>query len=92
MIHYIDKDTLLKEIEKLKCNLCPDFYEYNYDAAKVELLEKIENFINTIKVKDVDFHKELLSFYRHTNDSGSEIALAKYFYELGLKEQKGKEI
>ena len=33
----------------------------------------------------IDIHKELLSFYRHTNDSGSEIALAKHFFELGFK-------
>jgi hypothetical protein len=53
MEQYISKSALVAGIEKLKCNLCPDFYEYNYDAAKVELLEKIENFINTLKVKEV---------------------------------------
>ena len=55
----IDKAALVAEIEKLKYNLCPDFYEYNYDAAKVELLEKIENFIDTLEAKVVDELKEV---------------------------------
>jgi hypothetical protein len=58
MEQYIDKSALVAEIEKLKCNLCPDFYEYNYDAAKVELLEKIEILINNLEVKEVDLEKE----------------------------------
>jgi hypothetical protein len=91
MIHYIDKDTLLKEIEKLKCNLCPDFYEYNYDAAKVELLEKIENFINTLKVKEVDLEKELRDFVVGDIDD-YDMGLAKHFFELGLKAQKGENV
>ena len=54
----IDKGALVAEIEKLERDLYPNFYEYNYDAAKVELLEKIENFINTLEVKEVDIEEE----------------------------------
>jgi hypothetical protein len=91
MIHYIDKDTLLKEIEKLKCNLCPDFYQYNYDAAKVELLEKIEILINNLKGKNVDFIKEFYAFSEKHKlmDKGIEFAdiekTASFFFQLGLK-------
>jgi hypothetical protein len=101
MAQYIDKSTLLKEIEKLKCNLCPDFYEYNYDAAKVELLEKIENFINTLKVKDVDLEKEVENWVKtgpHTSYPWCTIPdairiTAEHFFELGFKAaQKGEEI
>ena len=63
MKHLIDKDAVVAEIEKLKFNLCPDFYEYNYDAAKVELLEKIENFINTLEVKEVDLEEKACDAY-----------------------------
>jgi hypothetical protein len=58
MKRYIDKDDLLKEIEKLKCNLCPDFYEYNYEAVEAELLEKIEILIDSLEVKEIDLEKE----------------------------------
>jgi hypothetical protein len=91
MIHYIDKDTLLKEIEKLKCNLCPDFYQYNYDAAKVELLEKIEILINNLKGKNVDFIKEFYAFSEKHKlmDKGIEFSdiekTASFFFQLGLK-------
>ena len=91
MIHYIDKDTLLKEIEKLKCNLCPDFYQYNYDAAKVELLEKIEILINNLEGKNVDFIKEFYAFSEKHKlmDKGIEFSdiekTASFFFQLGLK-------
>ena len=53
-------------------------------------LARDQRYKENLEVKELDFHKELLSYYRHTNDSGSEIALAKHFFELGLKAQKGK--
>ena len=90
MTQYINKGALVAEIERLKCNLCPDFYQYNYDAAKVELLEKIENFIDTLEVKEVDLEKELRDFVVGDIDD-YDMGLAKHFYELGLKAaQKGE--
>jgi hypothetical protein len=91
MEEYISKDDLLKEIEKLKCNLCPDFYQYNYDAAKVELLEKIEILINNLKGKNVDFIKEFYAFSEKHKlmDKGIEFSdiekTASFFFQLGLK-------
>jgi hypothetical protein len=90
MAKYIPLDALVAEIENLKCNLCPDFYEYNYDAAKVELLEKIEILINNLKVKEVDLEKELRDFVVGDIDD-YDMGLAKHFFELGLKAaQKGE--
>ena len=91
MTQYIDKDDLLKEIEKLKCNLCPDFYEYNYDAAKVELLEKIKNYIDTLEVKEADLEKEYKDFveedpvYNKLVNGIVGKAIAKHFFELGMR-------
>lgn len=86
----IDKDALVAEIERLKADALQ-----KKSQCKRSGLEKIMHqigayniifsFLNTLEVKEVDFHKELLSFYRHTNDCGSKIALAKHFFELGLR-------
>jgi len=57
------------------------------NPKNIEVIYQFQQFIkslNTLEVKEVDFHKELLSFYRHTDDSGSAIELAKHFFELGL--------
>ena len=91
MKQYIDKDDLLKEINILKFNLCPDFYEYNYDAAKVELLEKIENFIDALEVKEADLEKEYKDFveedpvYNKLVNGIVGKAIAKHFFELGMR-------
>ena len=58
MKQYILKSDIVAEIEKLKAELHPDFYEYDYDAAKAELLEKIEVIINAIETKEVDLKEE----------------------------------
>ena len=95
----IDKAAVAIEIEKLKYNLCPDFYEYNYDAAKVELLEKIENFINTLEVKEVDLEKEIQEHINECLDikfPTTDIKLiakdveftARKFFELGMQQSK----
>lgn len=101
----IDKDALVAEIERLKGSLSPNFYEYDYDAAEVVLLEKIEKFLNTLEVKEVDLEEEL-KHYCHDyyncdypkqleEENCSEVmphivSAAKRFFELGLKAQKGE--
>ena len=54
MEKYISKSAIMTEIEKIKNGLSPNFYEYDYDAAKVELLEKIEKFLATLEVKEIE--------------------------------------
>ena len=92
MKELIDKDKVVAEIEKLKAELHPDFYEYNYDAAKAELLEKIEAIINTLEVKEVDLEKEIQLWIEENTCGGYCSAsirdTAEHFFEL--KAQKGK--
>lgn len=96
MEKYISKDTLVAEIERKLKNI--NLYYVNAGSHPLDtdtnkklqdgiskFLQSLLSFIDTLDVKEVDLEKELLSFYRHTNDSGSEIALAKHFFELGLK-------
>ena len=93
----IDKDALVKKIKEWTTLLMNEINQKGASqidklslGSRIAELQEVNSFLDTLEVKEVDFHKELLSFYRHTNDSGSEIALAKHFYELGLKAQKGE--
>lgn len=59
--------------------------------------ESILDFINTIEVKEIDLKKEIEDYmFNNTffiiNASSKETvtALAKHFFELGLKAQKGE--
>lgn len=104
MIQYIPKDALLAEIERLKGSLSPNFYEYDYDAAKVELLEKIEKFLNTFKVKEVDLDKEIDNIWNPRFNLGWDeksllsinhegfTTIAKHFIEIGINLQKDNEL
>jgi hypothetical protein len=98
MEQYISKAAVLAKIRKY-INNAETYLKYHYnrndksvyafEQEKLAMCELLSS-LDTLETKEVDFHKELLSFYRHTNDSGSAIALAKHFYELGLKAQKGE--
>jgi len=83
MAQYIDKSALVAEIDRRIQFFTEESGNSNSDI--VIALFGLKSFLDTLEVKEIDFHKELLSFYKHTNDSGSEIALAKHFYELGIK-------
>jgi len=96
MIQYIDKDAIMAEIERIE-------YETNYEPFTDEVLGKrmvckdIKSFLDTLEVKKVDLEKEYEEFVVDdpifgnfiTNDTmGME--LAKHFFELGLKTNKGE--
>lgn len=104
MAKYIDKDTLVAEIKNRRdsfyslSKLCKKgtpakagFY------AQAQTLEGILSFINTFEVKEVDLEKEYEEFVVDdpilgnfiTNDTMGMV-LAKHFYELGIKAQKGE--
>lgn len=86
----IDKDKVVAEIEKRrksnsknKLNL-PAAFEDNY----------LLSFLDTIEAKEVDLDDELDfvkdAYYYFTSDERSSMKkVAKHFYELGLKAQKG---
>lgn len=60
MTQYIDKDVVVTEIEKLQ--LCTMDEHMNFYSAEAQgeynALSKLEYFLNTLEVKDVDLEKE----------------------------------
>ena len=96
MAQYIDKAAVIAEIERIKNEECPiDSYE---GRCKLLWFEQFLSYINTLEVKEVDLEKEIEK-YLLTNATfliGGDSKLvvhhiAKYFFELGLKAQKGGE-
>lgn len=96
----IDKDALSAEINRIV-----DVLERNsgygifIEYQKV-ICEKILSFLDTLEVKEVDLEKEFESFLDNIegvprmwhSDEQIEWAkdIAKHFFELGLKAQKGE--
>ena len=100
----IDKDALVAEIEKRmeerdnsrdeaiwNNELWPET-EYSYRSKEDE---SIIDFIDTLEVKEVDLDKEIEKCLKqyHMIAVGKEEfePIAKHFFELGLKAQKGEQ-
>jgi len=120
MIQYIDKDTLVAEIENLENTYkkCPTRNSYEEGLKEGRLIGYKDALykIDTLEVKEVDLEKELeVDLLQEFNDflerenayvdddcaifyyNGSTFnhtcdiyPIAKHFYELGLKAQKGE--
>jgi len=91
----LNKSTLAAEIEKLEKLYCYGKSDGMLIAKSV--FDSIKNIIGTIEMKDVDLEKEIQTFSmelamkENNGDWEKDIrATAKYFFELGLKAQKGK--
>ena len=99
MKHLIDKSALVAEIEKRKEE------EVNYDENggfaswadhnHYSTLESIEDFLDTLEVKEVDLEKEINAYRDNemrflSDEVGYDTlsAIAKHFFELGLKARK----
>ena len=102
MAKYIDKSTLVAEIERRKQELHPT------DTHKMQVGEKIDRdvlmwlnaltfvkkVIDTLEVKEVDLDREITQFldtYFPNVGIGHKLSLrrtAKHFFELGLKTKK----
>ena len=100
MKHYIDKDALIAEIERrIGHNTewkdgCKTLAVLAANEAIVED-KKILSIINTLEVKEVDLENEIDKVwdtdYEDFGISADDFyRLAKYFFELGLKAQKGE--
>ena len=95
MAQYIDKDALVSEIRK---RLLPvirdkhyDEWEEGQDSERIAILD----IINTLEVKEVDLEKEIdlvEDKYRgfESLSRADVIDVAKHFFALGLKAQKGE--
>ncbi len=97
MAQYIDKDALIAEIERLYKEHSSKEY---IDEGGV-VLDELEDFLNTLEVKEVDLEKQMQDHIRDCLDikfPTTDIDLikkdveytARKFFELGLKTQKGE--
>lgn len=95
----IDKDAVLAEIESLEDK---GKYHEEYDCAYRDgnnsALYALKGKVNSLEVKEVDLEKYYHDFLQrewfgnpHVRTFSEMMAFtAKYFYELGLKAQKGE--
>lgn len=95
MEQYIPKSAVVAEIESLRRTTFTNFDE-GVNATVQTLLETL----NSLEVKDVDFEKEIQALWSLNQKSADSLfipmnynglrGIAKHFFELGLKTQKGK--
>ena len=89
----IDKSALVVEIEKLQKTYSELSTRNNYeDGLKEGRLIGYKDAlhkINNLEVKEVDLEKEYKEFINCDNGR-SMFETAKYFFELGIKAQKGE--
>ena len=80
MAHLIDKSALVAEIERLR--------EEKGTFYASDVLYNLEDFLDTLEVKEVDLKKEIASQYESNYEdylTYEEFAdIAKHFFELGL--------
>lgn len=100
MEQYISKSALLTEIKrKIKTNkeCMLGLRNLDYYQGKVDALNDTMSFLNTIGRKDVDLDEEIESYFKGFGKFPSVgiddcIDIAKHFFELGLKAQKGEDV
>ena len=92
MGHYISKTVVVSEIERMQKILNLD------DCGGRSVMAwsvGFKNFLDTLEVKEVNLEKEIESYFKGFGKFASVgiddcIDIAKYFFELGLKVQKGE--
>ena len=96
MTQYINKDTLVAELNRLIAELTEEGEDTMFEQGRISAFEDVKVFINhTLEIKEVDLEKEI---EKELNEEwyGEWINLekfkrtAKHFFELGLKAQKGE--
>lgn len=96
MEQYIPKSAVLTVIEDfLDKGRYHDKYDCAYRDGNNSALYALKEYIDTLEVKEVDLNKEIESYFKGFGKFASVgiddcIDIAKHFYELGLKAQKGK--
>lgn len=94
MAQYIDKATLVAEIEKNKNKIEPerDWHFDEYTNGYLDALKEVLSLINTFEVKEVDLNLEITLWANAIPEIRLDDVerLATYFFELGLKAQKGE--
>lgn len=106
MTQYINKDTLVAEIKRRKELVSDPILSCNdLMIGERNAFFNLLSFINTLEVKEVNLEEEITDYInRHyhirfdeTLERGNDPLttmdfeeIAKYFFELGLKAQKGE--
>ena len=105
MAQYIDKSAIIAEIRSLQDSTMDEYGNFYTAKAQAEynILCMLEIFLDTIETKEVDLEEELNEwrhnhFHGQRDDKGangeyltrvSQLEIARYFYELGLKTNGG---
>lgn len=98
MEQYIPKSALVEKIERIKLILGNPFCLNNTAkaswVARKDVCEDLLSFINSTEVKEVDLDEEIENYFKGFGKFPSVgiddcIDIAKYFFVLGLKAQKG---
>lgn len=101
MKQLIDKDVLVKEIEKRveehkeTLKNCDSSISEMILKGSMSAYQSLLHFLGTIEVKEVDLEKSISDWlFEGLPNDEEEIdyikETAKHFFELGLKAQKGK--
>ena len=99
MAHLIDKDALVAEIEnkinKIDLNSIENWHYRLQREHNIEVMKNIISIIDTLEVKGVDLEKEIelvKGDYEQVDVAWNNDFdfIAKDFFELGLKAQKGE--
>ena len=97
MEQYIDKDALVAEIERRRND-----YINSFMTEQVYMLNNVLDFLDTLKVKEVDLCKEEERIWKDFNMAECRLSkndlekISKHFFELGMqvsnKAQKGEKV
>ena len=105
MAQYISKSALVAEIESrisdIETSQKAGLIKKRDADKKIFLLKSVLSLIDTLEVREMDLEKELsyddyIKFFKEHPDISDDWGFdetwlcAKYFFELGLKSQKGK--
>ena len=99
MTQYINKSAVVAEIDRLQettmdenKNFLSSYYEGVFDG-----LSMLENFLDTLEVKDVDLNEEFDNYTKNILACDVQFEpfthlynCAKHFFKLGLNAQKGE--
>lgn len=95
MKQYIDKSAVLAEIEK-RLGVLSQLKKASYEIGLYDAYKIVLSLLDTFEVKEVDLDKEYEEFVEEDPVYSKLVngivgkAIAKYFFELGLKAQKGE--
>ena len=97
MTQYINKDTLVAEIERLKVEALQKKSQCKRSGLEkimhqIGTYNKILSLIDTLEVKEGDLEKEIQSWVEHNSVNGyyreDVYETAEHFFELGLNIRK----